>query len=495
MGTNTESRHLAAALAVMFAFGGAPASGQDDALVKLYTEAKQAEAAGNYPAAIQDYKRIVELRPDMAEAYANLGNLYYVQGMWEQAGTSFKKAIRLKASLAAPHFFLGMLSFKGRDFEHAVTYLKEAERLAPANSLAALYLGYTYYAQNRQQEAAATLERVIAADEKNLDAWYHLSKLHGQLSKRYFEQLQTKHADSFFAALARSHFFESAATWEAAAQELSKAIALKPDNPELKQRLAWLAQRKAGDTAVSPAPDEFAGSTRYFYSPPEGDRIRAEYTNEALRARKAGERKTASAESLYQLADAHQALSFLSSLWVLQADPDSYRSHELRGEALEAAGKMDEAIVEYRRAIEIKPELQTVHFTIGNIEWRRGRTEEALAELTEELKLDPNDPRSHYESGDILLSENKLEEAEKHFRQALKFSPDLTEAHLALERIANARGDSATAILHLKKAAELDPASSTPHYRLWLIYRKLGRATEAQQERDKFEKLKALEHK
>ena len=79
--------------------------------------------------------------------------------------------------------------------------------------------------------------------------------------------------------------------------------------------------------------------------------------------------------------------------------------------------------------------------------------------------------------------------------QALKFAPDLTEAHLALERIASARGDNATAILHLKKAAELAPENSIPHYRLWLLYRKLGRTAEAQQERDKFESLKVLERR
>ena len=64
-----------------------------------------------------------------------------------------------------------------------------------------------------------------------------------------------------------------------------------------------------------------------------------------------------------------------------------------------------------------------------------------------------------------------------------------------LPEIANARGDLPTAILHLKRAAVLDPASSKPHYRLWLIYRKLGRSAEAQQERDKFETLKASERK
>ena len=100
---------------------------------------------------------------------------------------------------------------------------------------------------------------------------------------------------------------------------------------------------------------------------------------------------------------------------MLQTDADSYRAHELRGEALEAAGKTDEAIEEYRQALKIKPELQTVHFSIGNIYWRGGRMEEAFVELQEELKVNPADPNSHYELGDILLSQNKLQDAENIF--------------------------------------------------------------------------------
>ena len=320
--------------------------------------------------------------------------------------------------------------------------------------------------------------------------------MHGQLSKQYFEKLQTKHPDSFFTALARSHFYESGASWDQAAQELEKAIAIRNASETLKPRLAWLKQRASGDSSSAPPEDaHFSGSTRYLYASPDGDKILAAYSAERSAAREAEGHQPPASEVLYKLADAHQALSFLASLWVLQTGPDSYRAHELRGEALEAAGKTDEAIVEYRRALEIKPELQTVHFTIGNIYWRLGQMDEALAELAEELKINPNDPQAHYECGDILLSQNKPDEAEKHFIHALRFSPKLTEAHLAMERILSARGDTAAAIIHLRKAAELAPASSTPHYRLWMLYRKLGRTADAQQERTTFEKLKALERK
>ena len=488
-------KQFAKVLLTLLACAAATALAQDDVLVKLYNEARAAESAGNYQIATQRYERIVALRPTMAEAYANLGNLYYVQELRDKAAAAFKKAIRLKPSLAAPHFFLGVLSFNARDFEHALSYLKEAEKLEPANTLAPLYIGYTFYVQKRYQEAAEVLDRVIGNDAKNLDAWYHLSKLHGQLSKSYFEKLQTGSPNSFFTALARSQFFESGANWEQASQELSKALEIDKSRPELKKRLEWLTRRAAGDTSIPVPEDTLSGSTRYLYTPPAGDKILEAYSAERTRAQEVLNRKPETDESLYELADAYQALSFLSSLWVLQTDADSYRAHELRGEALEAAGKTDEAIEEYRQALKLKPELQTVHFSIGNLYWRGGRMEEALVELQEELKVNPADPNSHYELGDILLSQNKLQDAEKHFLQALKFDPDLTEAHLAMERTASARGDSATAILHLKKAVELAPGSSAPHYRLWLLYRKTGKTAEAQKERELFEKLKAVERK
>src|SRR5207237_6085423 len=79
-------------------------SGQQDALLQLYREAQQAQSAGDYQKAIANYKRIVVLRPEMAEAYSNLGILYYDQRQSDHALTAFKKAIELKPELPAPYF-------------------------------------------------------------------------------------------------------------------------------------------------------------------------------------------------------------------------------------------------------------------------------------------------------------------------------------------------------------------------------------------------------
>lgn len=481
----------ATCLASLLIFGSSLCLAQVDVLVELYTEARAAEAAGDFPTATRRYERITALRPDMAEAHANLGNLYYVQGRARQAAASFKKAIRLKPALAAPHFFLGVLSFNARDFDRALPYLNTAAKLDPSNPLIPLYLGYAYYAQSKHLDSVAFLEKVIATDENNQDAWYHLSKSHGQLSKHYFDKLQKQYPDSFHTHLARSHFYESGGSWEQAKQELYRALGKTAGDKYLQRRIEWLS-RRAADETTKPAmtDDALDGSTKYLYSPPEGAQIRAAYQAERSYMTGLHKRAADSPEELYALAERYQALSFLSSLWILQMNPDSYRAHQLRGQLFEAGNKVDEAIAEYRQALAIKPELQTIHFAIGNLYWREGRPEEALPELHQELKVNPNDPHAHYEIGDILLSRNNLSEAEQHFVTALQFAPDMQEAHLAMERIASASGAAGKAVFHLKRAAEIGPDDATPHYRLWLLYRKAGKTAEARKERQIFEKLK-----
>lgn len=468
-----------------------PAYAQEEELVRLYTEARSAEAAGDYPVATQRYERLVALRPDMAEAHANLGNLYYVQGRGDQAAASFKKAIRLKPGLFAPHLLLGVLSFNNGDFDVAVRQLNAALKLDPSNVMAVLYLGYSYFALTRHAESARFLEKAVEREPNNTDAWYHLSKVNAQLSKHYFETLQKQFPDSFETYLARSHFHESSANWEPAREELSRALVKQPGNDRLKQRLEWLKRRASGEAVDPPAGEDPAdGSTRYLHVPPSGSAISFALHTERNITRDALKIAPQTAQSLYRLAEGHQALSFLSSLWVMHVNPDSYRAHQLKAQSYEAAGRVEEAVTEYREVLARKPDLQTIHFAIGNLYWRTARLEEARPELEAELKLNPRDPHAHYEIADILFSESKPDAAEKHFEEAIRYAPSMVEAHLAMERIANAKGNHEKALLHLKKAAEVSPQNPTPYYRMWLLYRRLGKSAEAQAARNAFEERK-----
>ena len=89
---------------------------QDD-LRRLYLEAQQAQASGDLAAATRKYEAIIRMQPRMAEAYANLGNLYYQQEEGARAKAAYQKALELKPELAGPHFFLGVIAFGEHDYK------------------------------------------------------------------------------------------------------------------------------------------------------------------------------------------------------------------------------------------------------------------------------------------------------------------------------------------------------------------------------------------
>jgi tetratricopeptide (TPR) repeat protein len=489
---------LASHLCVLLAIGvnmipGVPRCvAQSDALVDLYQQARAAQASGNLKEATQKYEQIVRLRPDMAEAHSNLGSLYFQQKQTEQAQRSFRTAIKLKPELAGPYFFLGVLAFDGRRYEEALKYLKQAESRDPTATATGLYLGYTNYARADYFEAVRDFQKVADADPGNPDVLYNLSKAYGQAAKHYFAELKTKYPASFHTHLAKGHVYETEGKWADAMTAYGLAADMMPSNPRLAQRLQWVTGKGAGQPPPPPQnPEEkmIDGSIRFFYVPPEAGGVRNELQD--YRNMVAQYAEGTSAEKIYGLAEGYQVMSFLASMLVLEVEPNSYRTHQLKAEYYESLGKDEEAIQEYREALKLQPALVNVHFAIGNIYWKRNRLDEALPELMLELEVQPNHPEALYESGDVLFARGNIEEAERHFLKSLQFEPNRVETHLALEKIYTQMARYDSAVASLKKVIRLAPTDATPHYRLANIYRKLGKPAEAQQEMETFAKLRS----
>jgi tetratricopeptide (TPR) repeat protein len=467
--------------------------GQQDPLAQLYEEARQAEAAGDQQKSVQKYEEIIKLRPDLAEAHSNLGILYYHQNQTAKARQAFKKALELKPTLSAPHFFLGLLAFNARDYASSLRHLKQAEVSDKTNPLVPLYLGYAFYAMGDYEAGSRYLERVTQIEENNADAYYHLSQSYGQLAKSSFAGLQKEFPSSFHTNLAKAHVYETERKWDDAKNAYKRAFQERPGKP-LRQKLDWVEQNLKGSFSIyhpQERDDLIEGSTRYLYSPPQGQKIQealALHRKQVLELRK---RQSLSAERLYLLAEGYQVLSYLSSLWVFQRDPDSYRAHQLKGEYHESINQDSEAIEAYRRALKLKPDLQNVHFAIGNLYWKRSNLDEALPELMKELELQPAHPQALYEIGDTLIAQFKEDEAEKYLLRCLKSQPNMVEALLALERIYNMKGSHDKSLAILQKVTELAPKDPTPHYRMSAIYRKQGKLQLAQASMDRFERLRA----
>jgi len=99
------------------------------------------------------------------------------------------------------------------------------------------------------------------------------------------------------------------------------------------------------------------------------------------------------------------------------------------GIALKQAGKLDESITAYRRALELKPDCLEARNNLGNALWERGQLDEAVAAFHRALELQPDVPETLNNLGNVLRERGQIEEAIAAYRRALQARPDSSSFH------------------------------------------------------------------
>jgi tetratricopeptide (TPR) repeat protein len=120
--------------------------------------------------------------------------------------------------------------------------------------------------------------------------------------------------------------------------------------------------------------------------------------------------------------------------------------HGLSGDALRKEGKLEEAITEYRKAIQVNPNNGTNYHSLGIALYEQGKLEEAITEYRKAIQLGPISNTgslngydnsgvaiTHYSLGIALYKQGKLEEAIAEYRKAIQINPYLTVAREGLE--------------------------------------------------------------
>ena len=141
----------------------------------------------------------------------------------------------------------------------------------------------------------------------------------------------------------------------------------------------------------------------------------------------------------------------------LEKYPADFTARYNLGAALQAEGKLDDAMREIKAAIALDPGQATAHNTLGAALYARGDAAAAAAEFAEVLRLRPDDANARYNLGQIRLAQGRTEEAGGLFREVLRLQPDDANAHAQLGAVLQEMGDLEQAVLHLREALRLDP--------------------------------------
>jgi tetratricopeptide (TPR) repeat protein len=138
------------------------------------------------------------------------------------------------------------------------------------------------------------------------------------------------------------------------------------------------------------------------------------------------------------------------------------------------AGDTDNAISEYKQALELNPNNVEAHLKLGFLLYNAKRMyKEGMEHYNAALKANPNDPRIHHDLGMALLHQRHFDQAIEHLSEALRIMPNGLDKqynpvgmHFNLALAFSYAGKSEEAITHFSEVLRLDPNNAPAHYRL-----------------------------
>src|SRR3954469_2408040 len=139
--------------------------------------------------------------------------------------------------------------------------------------------------------------------------------------------------------------------------------------------------------------------------------------------------------------------------------------HNSRGIELADRGWLDEAIKEFKKAIELDPESAHAHDNLATVYSKKKLYTQALEEYLTALKLEPESATAHYNLA-CFLATHAHEMAIEQYKEAIAQDPEYPDAHLNLGMTYADLDQRDEAKAEFKAAIELDPGDPLARHEL-----------------------------
>ena len=218
----------------------------EDQIERSFRAGQQAIRIGDYPRAVEDFKKVLALDPTLLEAEVNLGLAYQSLFEYDLAVRHLAKALRERPSLVGPAVIVGMDYLKLGSPEKAMPYLRQAAQLEPGNrdvreSLASAYLG-----QDNFRSAAEQFRQIALLDTDKPSALFKLGHEYLDLAVRLAYRGARLYRDSGWGPRFLGDLLLQRGHWDDAEKNYQKAISLEPQQAGLHASLgqAYLHAQK-----------------------------------------------------------------------------------------------------------------------------------------------------------------------------------------------------------------------------------------------------------
>jgi tetratricopeptide (TPR) repeat protein len=152
--------------------------------------------------------------------------------------------------------------------------------------------------------------------------------------------------------------------------------------------------------------------------------------------------------------------------------------HNQRGIELADRGWLDEAMNEFKKAIELDPESAHAHDNLATVLAEKGRFIDALESYVKAVRLEPQNPNTyHYLAS--FLSSRSFDASVSLYKHTLELDPEFIDAHVNLALTYGDRGMLDEATSNLEQAIKLDPDDEGARHELAAVLMDAGRFADA----------------
>jgi tetratricopeptide (TPR) repeat protein len=180
---------------------------------------------------------------------------------------------------------------------------------------------------------------------------------------------------------------------------------------------------------------------------------------------------------LYNAGRTEEALQHFEK--AIQIDPNESGSQNDLGLALAKLGRMHEAVTAYETALRLWPNFAEAHNNLGLALSDMNRPGEAMVHLERALQLKPQLDTVHFNLGNTLIQLGRMEEAVIHFREAIKINPQYAASYANLGTALFRTGWTTEAIRQYETAICLDPQDVKARFNLAVALTQVGRIQDA----------------
>ncbi|MBF0406150.1 MAG: tetratricopeptide repeat protein [Candidatus Riflebacteria bacterium] len=467
-----------------------------DAGMRYYVRGTQKLQEQDYISAMEELKKAVRARPDMAEAFHNLGFTFEKTGQLKEAINAYERAVLLKANYSSALNNLGyLLATTEANIPKAVQLCSRAVELEPSSANYHDSLGWACYKAGRTDEAELHFKSAIKLDPAFAKAHFNLglcqfNRKNFQDAAQSFTMVVQINPNFIKAYIPLASCYEEMKQDNKAAFVYQQALSRAPENSQVKKHL----QKKV----------KLMNSSRksYYFSNAKKIQASSRLSDFVKRKSKNGNMSSVMTQKSIDPMDSSGSFTPVSLSQPLQSEVFSDVSDRRVARISESRVPMSQDIGDGEISFTQERGLEK-RYALCNSYLEKGLVQEAVNDLEKIVSLGKNsgvarqaknlllkarkmlDERSneraetHLAMGKDFIRSGKYDMAESEIMKAIDIKPEFAEAHKDLALLHYNQGKLKDAYEESKRAIALDKTLKEAYVVLASLYSKKGRKDDA----------------